>query len=347
MIAWTGLKCRDLGAEDDKRLTQRHRVDGRLRHEVGGVEAAVEAVDDPIRAGDQDSLIQTSRRLPVGQRCGHTLGSATVQPRRGDNLDLRTVAEPGIRSPQRVMEGLVLAGRQGWQSAGTLVGPRRDGETGAAMVAVTRPGIDRVRPGQAGQTVDQSLIVAVETGHPAQPRIKVEHGLPGQHESAAHGVGAGGDLGQRLRNPVGCDDAVGVSGCDDAAGKAEPVKPVQRLVHGEPASPADVGMAPVERDLYDVQGKAGVPGAEPVGNLRRPVRAVVEQQDDLEDRRIEPASLPVSLVRKGAQACFEMLFLVVGRNCCAQAEPGRRHSGQGSIAAAGQDQRGVAGRRGP
>ena len=235
-MAWTGLKCRNPGGEDGKRLAQRHTVDRCLRHEVDGLRAAVEAVDDPVRAGDQDSLSRSSH-LPTSQRRGHTPGGAAVQPRRGDNPDPRTVAEPGTRAPQRGMEGLVLAGRQGWQSAGTLVGPRRDGETGAAMVAVTRPGIERVRPGQAGQTVDQSLIVAVETGHPAQPRIKVEPSLPGQHEPAAHGVGAGGDLGQRLRNPVGRDDAVGVGGCDDAAGKAEPVKPGQRLVHGEPASP--------------------------------------------------------------------------------------------------------------
>ena len=70
-MAWTGLKCRNPGGEDGKRLAQRHTVDRCLRHEVDGLRAAVEAVDDPVRAGDQDSLSRSSY-LPTGQRRGPT-----------------------------------------------------------------------------------------------------------------------------------------------------------------------------------------------------------------------------------------------------------------------------------
>lgn len=52
VIAWIDLKCHDPSAEDGKRLAQRHTVDRCLCHEVGGLEAAVEAVNDPVRTGD-------------------------------------------------------------------------------------------------------------------------------------------------------------------------------------------------------------------------------------------------------------------------------------------------------
>ena len=111
-MAWTGLKCRNPGGEDGKRLAQRHTVDRCLRHEVGGLEAAVEAVDDPVRAIDQNSPSRSSG-LPAGQRRGHTPGGSAIQSRRCDNPDPRTVTEPGTRSPQRGIKGLVLAGGQG------------------------------------------------------------------------------------------------------------------------------------------------------------------------------------------------------------------------------------------
>jgi hypothetical protein len=219
-----------------------------------------------------------------------------------------------VHALQRPDQRHVLKPRPDRQPAGLAIVAGSHRQARAEVLEVPRPGV-----GRSGSDARLELSGQEAIRHVAQVRAacggvacgqvgRVDEDAPADHiDPARH-------LGQRRGDPGRRDARVGVGRGDDAALATQQREAPGRLVHQQPARVADVRVRLGQIALDDVQPEVRIAPRVPPGNLCRVIAAVVDQQDDLEDGRIERRAGQVALPGQRLQRSGQQLGLVTRRD---------------------------------
>ena len=242
-------------------------------------------------------------------------------PRRGLDPDGVTVANPSIDAPQRPGKRDVLQTRRCRQATSSNVGFHANGKARTDERIVTSRGVMGSRI-QCGFRIADSP--AIRSFAVVEQAVRRTHSLPlsvSDFDISAECVDAV-HFSQGVRHPTSVDDRVGIGRRDQTRGALSAGHDVER----EAARGSHVRFIGGQAVLHDVDGEARSARCKRAGDAGGCIHAIVGEDDDLEDPRIERRSVSRPLSVERPQGAFDQCLLVLrgdGYRKATVIQPGR------------------------
>jgi len=228
------------------------------------------------------------------------------------------MADADIGTHQFPFERHVFEARHGRNAAHPSISARRERQTGAEKLEMTRPRVMGLRVERAFQTRRLQTIGGIEQVGFARWPVAI-----GFDENApAHCVGTRFDCPRLFPQPVAHGARVGIGGGDEAGrgGVGQRFETRARSVHQRATNGSDVGLAFVEPCLDDMKRDIGATCGPLTRYARGVIAAVVTEQQNFPCARVEAPPQAIARVGEGIERpCDAAFFVARGDNdACAK-----------------------------
>ena len=260
--------------------------------------------------------------LPLAQLPRKAHFHAALAAGRGTHQHFGAVPEPQVVAAQGLPQRFVFQETNFRQAARPAVGAGGEGQTGAKVLVVARPGV-------GGRRVEQVFEAGAEHAVGRVAHFEAAHralgpaGGPGE-DAPPHGVGPGQDFSLNGGQPGAGHRGVGVDAGDDAGRAADLLQAGAGGVHQQAAGPAHVGFGRRQAQLGRVQRQVRKAAGLLAHHVGGAVGAVIGQYDDFEAVGRQRLAAQAGLGGQGSQRGGQVGHLVFGRDDDAGQQAGVR-----------------------